>query len=138
MNHMAGGGVVLKLSRMIKLIKERREGAQWQGWRRWSLFQGICSWVTECLYGPTLYGNGDQGGWWLPLRYTRSGREAFTAVEGGFSGAVRFPLEQKGEGNSMEKRVSIQESLLRMAHGFWGLGGQDKQVMESQQMCTAP
>lgn len=38
-----------------------------------------------------------------PLRYVRSGREAFTAVEGGFSGAVRFPLEQKGEGNITKK-----------------------------------
>lgn len=47
-------------------------------------------------------------------------------------------MEQKGEGNSTEKRASIRESLLRMAHGFWSLGGQDKQVMGSQQMCTAP
>lgn len=74
----------------------------------------------------------------LPLRYVRSGRESFTAVEGGFSGAVRFPLEQKGERNITKKRASIWEGLLTMAHDFWGWGGQEEQATGSEeQMCIA-
>lgn len=44
----------------------------------------------------------------LPLqRYVIDRRKVFTAEEVVFSRPVEFPLEQKGEGNITEKRVSV-------------------------------